>query len=150
MWKFDYADESDIAKAWRWYLRLPSFMRHVTAYEDDDQALFLQDLRNGLNFKAEVDGETVALVFAEPKSEDYVEGHIFCAKGVNKDILVGLITFAKAEILKKFRYVMLDIVTKHKGIAQIAQQAGFVYTGLDRYKHIYNGKLLESRIYVNG
>lgn len=150
MWKFDYADESDIAKTWRWYLRLPSFMRGIMGYEETDEAVFLQDLGNGLNFKGEVNGETVALVYAEPKTETICEGHLFCAKGVNKDLLTSLIMFAKEECLKRFDSIMLDIPTRHKGVANVATQAGFTYTGLNRYEHFHHGKLLESRIYVNG
>lgn len=136
-WAYNYFDI-----AFSWYLATPKLLKEIWKMEDD-RAQFVEDLSKGMNFAGFLNGKFVAMIHGEPKSEEIIEGHLFCQRKVNIDFLVALVMFSKNIALTKYNRVITATSTKHKTMLEITKRAGFLDTGVRSWDAIHKGQLLE-------
>lgn len=146
MWTFEkVTDKFHFEQAWEWHEATPKFLRESCAI---DRKTFLKKLASGVNYAGYENGIYKSLVYGEIRGDNTVEGHLYCKRRTNLDLLIATITFAKAEALKEFERVVVELPVKHKMLHGMILRAGFFDTGLSKLSKMIHGKLFETQFYV--
>jgi hypothetical protein len=135
MWRIDRL-EGHGEQAWKWYSRLPDFLK----WTDDDAPTFIESFEKGINFGG-WDGELKAIVHGEDKGE-ILEGHLFCDKDADTNLLTATINYAVAHGPKK--NILVETPARHKTIRNILIKSGFYDIGLSAYR----GRMVETAHYL--
>jgi len=149
-WEFFTLDEKNsaeyISQAYNWYKRTPGFLRSYSEFDENIQN-FKQDLLNGRLFVGILDGVFSGMVYGEIKTENIIEGHLFCPPKTSEDFIIALITYAKSESLKTYDFVVTHILKKHRFLHRVMVKSGFVDTGMKSWMGVYRNKLMEVNYY---
>ena len=146
-WTFKETNNKHLfAKAFEWYLQMPGFIKKVCRYTDDDKEEFIDALSQSRCFSGYKDGEFVALVVSQGR-DIIQEGHLYSKRGVSPAFLTGLASYALSRLTGP---VLLEISSKQKSLHKIVEQAGFKYTGLNKWKGVYRSRPLESSFFIHG
>lgn len=147
MWKYYqvnnyYISSNFLYTCYDWYQESAGILKANWAFEEDRQQ-FIKDLKKGMNFVGLEDDIFVAMVHGEEKEPDVIEGHLFAKPGTNKDFLAALITFSKHEALKRYKTVLTQTPSRHKGMLDLNYRAGFLDTGIRSWNCVYKNQLVE-------
>lgn len=129
-------------QAYNWYQRTPGFIRAFAEF-DDNKDHFIADLKKGSLFVGEDEDVCKGIIYGEPKTPDIVAGHLFCGNDVDEDFVTNLVTFAKNESLKSYKYVVTHVLRRHKFLHKIMYRSGFIDTGMRAWSTVYKNSLLE-------
>lgn len=144
-WEFYKTDSREnIEQAYGWYQQMPEFLK-TFGKPYKDKLDFVEGLleQGNFNFVGLVENEIKAVVHAEAKNSDVVEGHLFCAKDCSLEFLSSAVSFARQECLLEYKTVVCHVLKKHKMLHSIMLRSGFLDSGLRGWQHIYRGKLME-------
>ena len=139
MWRIDRL-EGNGEQAWKWYSRLPSFMKWE--YGERDAPEFITSFEQGVDFGG-WDGELKVIVHGEDIGET-MEGHLFCAPNTDIHLLAATISYGVKEVLKFKKNVLIECAARHKTLRKILPQIGFKDLGLSAYR----GRGVESCHYL--
>lgn len=129
MWRIDRL-EGNGPQAWKWYCRLPRFMKWE--YGELDAPEFIESFEQGVNFGG-WDGELKVIVHGEDIGET-MEGHLFCDPTADIHLLAATISYGVKEVLKTKKNVLIECAARHKTLRKILPQIGFKDLGLSAYR----------------
>lgn len=129
-------------QAYNWYQRSPGFLREFCEF-DNDKTQFIEDLRQGRLFVGENDDVCKGLIYGEPKTSEVIAGHLFCGNDVDEDFVTNLVTYAKNESLKSYKYVVTHVLRRHRFLHKVMYRSGFIDTGMRAWSTVYKNSLLE-------
>jgi hypothetical protein len=145
MWEFYTTTTKDnkyFDEVFEWYQSTPRLLKECWQFEEDKNQ-FVIDLKKGLNFVGIKDGIFTAMVHGAPKSEDIIEGHLFCLPGTDIDFVTMLVTYSKNQGLLKYKTILTQTAVKHKTMLEINKRAGFLDTGYRSWGAVHKGQLIE-------
>lgn len=135
--------------AYIWYHETPEFLRSYTkSYKSQEE--FNNDIGNSMLFMGLIDGELHGVVHGEEKTENTVEGHLFCKKNSEIGFIISLVSFARRAALGKYDKVITNILSKHKTLHEVMRYSGFIDTGIRSWPTVYKDRLMESVFYISG
>lgn len=142
MWTFDKL-EGHGDTAWRWYSRLPRFMRWQYAPEDEKE--FIESFERGINFGGWENGnaDLRAIIHGEDKGE-ILEGHLFCERDADVNLLAAIILFSTLEGLKIKPNILIETPARHRTLRNLLPRLGYHDIGLS----VYRGNNTEMAFYL--
>ncbi len=141
MWKIEKL-EGGGEQAWKWYSRLPRFMKWE--YGEMDAPEFIKSFEQGANFGG-WDGELKVIVHGEDIGET-MEGHLFCDPKADIHLLAATISYGVKEVLKFKKNVLIETASRHKTLRNLLSSIGFQDLGLSAYR----GRSVETSHYLYG
>lgn len=142
--------EEHYSQVFEWYSALPKIFRSFSIFKSDEKEEFVRSLLEGRNYSGEINGKLKCFIHGEIKDTITIEGHLFCEPKLDLDWVCNMVTYAKHEALKEFKYVTTQVITKHPTLHTVMKRSGFLDTGLKSYSQVYKGQLLEVTHYIAG
>ena len=121
MWTIEKTDAShDIHSAFDWYQEAPKMLRSFSVFFDKyERPEFTSNLLLGYNYAGRKHNEINCLIHAEIKSENLVEGHLFCGKDADIDLVAATINYARVDLLKTYGVIVCHVMKKHRTLNKI-------------------------------
>lgn len=150
MWTFEKINAADyLDTIIAWQERLPRWLRFLK--EETDEA-FKDRLLNSQCFMGFTDTPQVFVQGEQVSTDKIFEGHIFCAKRANVDLMVATVLYGKNYL---FENQIADKIvamanTKHPSLSYIMARAGFFSTGMmmiqncDRHGNLFETEMMLS------
>lgn len=147
----DSVTSANIKTMFKWHTEYPKVLLEFASNDKHSQSFksFKESILSGINHVLLVNQVPKLVVHAEIKDSSTVEGHVFACKNTSSSEIASAILIAKENIFNLgYSSVVCYVLNRHKKLASILKQTGFLDSGLRAMTGVYKNRILESTIFV--